>query len=708
MEFQMAQPDSFYAEIGRAPEKVKKAFTKNVLPVLRHTPAEVDGQKIKKLDGFKDIFRFRISDEYRLIYRVQQKEEVVTLLMLGHRKEVYDRLRIDSSGKADQSDYVLLTSAAELLDKEPSPTQKGKAFLQYAENTATDVASPEDKPLPIILSREKLTEWSIPNSYHDFLIKIRTEGELLSLLSNKIPREISDKILNSIFPPKIEEIIQKPLKIFPDNIKEEDVLSGNINLKSLLLKLDEDQESFVSRFEKDNPKGPWLLKGGPGSGKSTIALYCIKNLIQNANSRLPGFNDKPKILFSTYTKSLTNASDLLLGELSKGYEKIATIRNADSLAGDYLDDDWKHRSSIQDEDAIHEIGRIVNGNNKYKYYFRTEDASFIYDEIRWVVAGQGLESEDEYLRTDRVGRKRGLGVEQRRVIWSVYHEFLGNMNRRRQHAFCERYKQAYKRAFSTYDYVFIDEAQDLPPIAIRFLIKLCKNPENIFITADGNQSIYGNGISWSKVAADLKFSGRAKILRKNYRTTKAIWEAIRQIIPENEDLDKETFDAEPVFNGPQPILSKYETQSSLGEKLSQFIKKSLIEERLTLDCAAVLCPNGKEMQRVQRVLSPDFNARVMRSGNMDLSHPGLKIMTMHAAKGLQFPVVAVVGLEEGVLPRGKTSQQGAEDDLSRERKLFFVACSRAMRRLMVLCPKGTPSSFLKNVTDDYWETDENN
>ena len=61
MEFQMAQPDSFYDEIGRATEKAKKAFAKNVLPVLRHIPVEVDGQKIKKLEGFKEIFRFRIG-----------------------------------------------------------------------------------------------------------------------------------------------------------------------------------------------------------------------------------------------------------------------------------------------------------------------------------------------------------------------------------------------------------------------------------------------------------------------------------------------------------------------------------------------------------------------------------------------------------------------------------------------------------------------
>ena len=53
---------------------------------------------------------------------------------------------------------------------------------------------------------------------------------------------------------------------------------------------------------------------------------------------------------------------------------------------------------------------------------------------------------------------------------------------------------------------------------------------------------------------------------------------------------------------------------------------------------------------------------------------GVKLMTIHKAKGLEFPVVFVIGLVEGVLPTKK-------GDLEEERRICFVALSRAMQQL---------------------------
>ena len=61
------------------------------------------------------------------------------------------------------------------------------------------------------------------------------------------------------------------------------------------------------------------------------------------------------------------------------------------------------------------------------------------------------------------------------------------------------------------------------------------------------------------------------------------------------------------------------------------------------------------------------------------SDRGVSVMTLHSAKGLEFPVVAVAGLEDGLLPH--FNAQGAREDVEEERRLLYVGMTRAEDRL---------------------------
>ena len=92
----------------------------------------------------------------------------------------------------------------------------------------------------------------------------------------------------------------------------------------------------------------------------------------------------------------------------------------------------------------------------------------------------------------------------------------------------------------------------------------------------------------------------------------------------------------------------------------------------------------------------------------DMEAAEVTLMTLHAAKGLEFPVVFLIGMEEGVFPLSRASEE--PDELEEERRLAYVGITRAeeilfltnanTRTLFGKTSYNRPSRFLREISDD--------
>lgn len=102
----------------------------------------------------------------------------------------------------------------------------------------------------------------------------------------------------------------------------------------------------------------------------------------------------------------------------------------------------------------------------------------------------------------------------------------------------------------------------------------------------------------------------------------------------------------------------------------------------------------------------------------DTSSDRVALMTLHAAKGLEFENVFIIGVEEGLLPHAKTDAYENEDELEEERRLFFVGITRAKTGLHISYAKyrtirgqmlrTIPSQFLFELGIDLAENQQKN
>lgn len=88
--------------------------------------------------------------------------------------------------------------------------------------------------------------------------------------------------------------------------------------------------------------------------------------------------------------------------------------------------------------------------------------------------------------------------------------------------------------------------------------------------------------------------------------------------------------------------------------------------------------NYRNIEELLRFLPLAQEADIIRKGNKTTATETITLSTLHAAKGLEFPVVFITGVEEGLLPHGTEPDQ---ETIAEEQRLFYVGVTRAKNRL---------------------------
>ena len=159
----------------------------------------------------------------------------------------------------------------------------------------------------------------------------------------------------------------------------------------------------------------------------------------------------------------------------------------------------------------------------------------------------------------------------------------------------------------------------------------------------------------------------------------------------------------------------------LGEQVSRVVRGSGLVERLTAsgsETDRMRVENLEELVNAAQMIEESMQDTPASPLNAFLAHAALEsgedgadgddavqLMTMHAAKGLEFPVVFLTGMEEGLFPHSRSMH--SEDELEEERRLCYVGITRAMtelnlsyaevRRLRGQEHRNRPSRFLSEI-----------
>ena len=697
--------DTFTSSLAKLTNDEQKAV-KLTCYDLQSDPSS-SGLRWHKLDRVKDKNFISVSTSMDLRIIVHRFGESLLACYVDHHDKAYRW----AQNRVVETHPT--TGAAQIV--EVVETIRTIEQIQYIQREVVD-----DREETVVLAKADLTahevhplaeydaswlmQYGVPENWVEPL-KQATQERILELFDH-LPQEAAEAVLSiatgTIPPIPVVQTTEDSPFDHPDALRRFRIVENKEELKAALdlpfdkwrIFLHPAQRELVSK----EFKGPARVAGSAGTGKTVVALHRAAHLVRT--------DEDAYILLTTFSDALANALKLGLRSLLKSEPILAERVNVQSLqavARRLYKAQGEGRSLVDMDDLQAEVMSIA------KEQLTSFSPSFVWQEFRSVVDAWQVTTWESYRAVRRIGRGKGLSERKREELWAVFEQVLKQLreeNKLTANGMLSYLSNHYKndQHRSPYSHVVVDEAQDIGVSELRFLAALIGDGTNgLFFSGDLGQRIFQAPFSWKDLGVDVR--GRSSTLRINYRTSHQIrQQADRLLSPEVTDVDgniERRDNAQSVFNGPTPIVFEAPDQATENQRIADWVKDR-VNEGIPERQIAVFVRSELQLARARLALQKAGVEICELDETLRSKDGAVTLATMHLAKGLEFKAVAVMAVDEDVIP--DPNRINAMADLSQlpdlyetERHLLYVACTRARDYLLITCA-GEASEFISDLS----------
>lgn len=427
--------------------------------------------------------------------------------------------------------------------------------------------------------------------------------------------------------------------------------------------------------------GPARVRGAAGTGKTVVLLHRAAWLATVRTGR---------ILVTSFVRTLPRQLGTVYSRLSPDTTHKVDFLAVHALARSLLSQNGQHLTVRQ-----HQVDRAYTraweraGENTV--LADLAPARYWRDEIDHVIKGRGLRELADYEAVERRGRTLPLTDTHKHTVWNLAQAYQDHLDRAGTYDNNDVLSAALHAVTLQpprpgWSAVLVDEVQDLTLLGIRLCRELAGDgTDALFLVGDGQQALYPGGFTLAE--ARVSVTGRAVILRTNYRNTRQIIDSARQLVADRDFTDLDTTaepghrDIEILRDGP-PVRHEYAPhRHGLALLLRQAMKTDATTGIRRGDMA-VLCHTHGHLDDITRRLTA-FGIPLCHlsewNGEPD---DNVKIGTIHRSKGLDFAAVYIPDLSS---PRSQhtpaTTDTSEWDVLHTQRE--YVARTRPRDRLWI-------------------------